>query len=398
MRHLWIGLCLNDRLEQEILDHGGKLMSSKVSQDNLVAGLDALGIEMDSLNAYPFPLTAKKVPRESWSRTGRSTDVHAGYRNRKYINRLARRRALVREAHRWALAHRGEDVTVWVFAMHSPFLAAALEVKKQIPTARICLIVPDLPQYMDLGMNRIKKVLKAIDWRYIRRTLPHIDRYILYSRHMAEFLHLKDGTWCVMEGSINERDVLEEPVPHPADITAVMYSGVTDLRYGLPELLDAFALLDDPHYELWITGGGNAVPLIEERAAADPRIRYFGFLPSREELLRKQKSATMLINVRKPDEPASAYCFPSKLFEYMISGNPVLSFRIPGIPEEYFDYLIAMEDSTPATVAAAIKRVAAMSPEEREQYGERSKQFVLSQKNETRQAERMFRFVQGTTA
>ena len=47
---------------------------------------------------------------------------------------------------------------------------------------------------------------------------------------------------------------------------AVMYSGVTDIHYGIPELLDAFALIKKENYELWITGTGNAVPLIKDRA------------------------------------------------------------------------------------------------------------------------------------
>ena len=33
----------------------------------------------------------------------------------------------------------------------------------------------------------------------------------------------------------------------------------------------------------------------------------------------------------------------SKIFEYMVSGNPVLSTRIKGIPDEYFDYIIPLD-------------------------------------------------------
>ena len=108
------------------------------------------------------------------------------------------------------------------------------------------------------------------------------------------------------------------------------------------------------------------------------------FLPSRKDLLLKQKTASMLINVRKPEEEASAYCFPSKLFEYMISGSPVLSFKIPGIPDEYFDYLIPMENSNPKTIANAIINVGNMKTDDRETLGNKSREFVLNNKKKSK--------------
>ena len=395
MKYLWLGMEINDTLRDRILAHNGKLLSGMISQENWLTGLDSFGIDMDSINAYKFPLSMRQVSRETWTRPGGGNAVSVGYVNKRYVNSLARKKAMIREAHDWAAAQTDPQVTVFIYSMHSPFLAAALEVKRVIPTAKILLIVLDLPQFMDLGMNRVKKLLKWVDWQYIRRALRKIDRFVLYSVHMADFLHLKKGSYCVLEGSINEADVLEETPEKPEDTVAVMYSGVTDLRYGLPELLDAFSLLEGDRYRLWITGSGNAVPLIEERAKQDSRIRYLGYLPSRRDLLLKQKEATMLINVRKPDEAASAYCFPSKLFEYMISGNPVLSFRIPGIPEEYFDYLIPMEQATPAAIAESIRQVAYMSPEERERVGVRCREFVLREKNKTAQAGRLLTEAKG---
>jgi glycosyltransferase involved in cell wall biosynthesis len=276
--------------------------------------------------------------------------------------------------------------------MHSPFIAAALEVKRIIPNAKIVMLVPDLPQFMHLTMSKTKRFLKALDWQYIKRAIKRIDKFALYSKHMAEFLKLKENSWCVLEGSINQNDVLNEEPEKDDNIVSVMYSGVADTRYGLPELLDAFSLIKEDNYELWITGIGNAVPLIKERAEKDSRIKYLGFLPSRKDLLLKQKSATMMINVRKPEEAASAYCFPSKLFEYMISGSPVLSFKIAGIPDEYFNYLIPMENSNPQTIADAILEVGSMNIEDRETLGKKSREFVLSNKNKNAQAEKLLAF------
>ena len=394
--YLWIGMCSSEEEKKHIVSCGGKLLSAIVSQDNLVCGLSK-EIEMDSINSVRVPnyprYKEKKVKSFQWSRTGTSKDVSVSYLNYKYIGLYFKTKALEKEAKEWAKNHKDDEVTVFVYSMHSPFMAAAKVVKKIIPTAKVVLIVPDLPQYMDLGMNKVKKFLKAIDWKKIQGLMKFVDKYVLYSRHMAEFLKLEDGRWTVMEGSINENDVLDEKVEKNDNIVSVMYSGVCALRYGIPELLDAFSLIEEENYELWITGAGNAEALIKERAEKDKRIKFYGFLPSRKDLLLKQKEATMMINTRKPNEKASAYCFPSKLFEYMISGNPVLSFDIPGIPEEYFNYLVKMDEVSPKCIAECIKKVAKMPIDEITELGEKSKKFVVENKNKNAQAKKILEFV-----
>jgi len=392
MRYLWIGVCLSDTQKQEIIKKGGKLLSANVSQDALVAGLEENGICLDTINGHSFPATFKTVSEERWSRNGTSEDISVGYRNIKYLSVYSKTRALRRAAKEWAKKHREEDVTVIIYSMHSPFLACAAEVKKIIPSAKINLIVPDLPQFMDLHMSRLKKMLKAMDWRKIKKLMKKIDKYILYSRHMASFLGLADGTWTVMEGAFDTNTAINETPEKREGKLPIMYSGVLDMRYGIPELLDAFSGLDE-RFELWFTGTGNAVPLINDRAKADPRIKNFGFLPSRRDLLLKQKEAAMLISTRRSDEAASDYCFPSKIFEYMVSGNPVLSARIGGIPEEYFNYLVEMKSTSAENIRAAIETVAAMPEAERIERGEAGKRFVLEQKNNKAQAAHILAFV-----
>ncbi len=397
MKLLWIGINYNDKMEAELLSYKAKILSGAVSQANLIAGIDANGWDtMDSINSYKYPAYPNgpfKVERKEWSRTGRSKDVSVSYLNVKYLNHVSRKNALKKEARRWAKAlDPNEEVVVIVYAMHSPFLAAAKEIKRIHKKTSISLIILDLPQFMDMNMSRVKKVLKAMDWKKIRKYMRSVDKYILYSKHMAEFLGLTDGTWTVMEGSYDASLLVEDKdVDKDESKISVMYSGVLDLRYGIRELLDAFEDLDE-NYELWLTGNGNAVPLIKERAEKDGRIKFYGYLPSRYDLLKKQREATMLISTRDPSEQASAYCFPSKIFEYMVSGNPVISTEIKGISDEYFDYLVPLKTISPEEIAATVRGVAEMDKAEREALGKRGRAFILEQKNNVAQAKKMLDF------
>ncbi|MBQ7288439.1 MAG: glycosyltransferase [Clostridia bacterium] len=396
MKYLWIGMGISPEQKEQIIKNGGKILSANVSQDAILDGLEQNGVFCDTINTYglsSYPRYKEKhIPEYNWTRNGITVDKSVGYPNYKYISHYFKSREITKACRAWAQAHKNEQTTIFIYSMHSPFLDGAVAAKKHMQNAKIVLIVPDLPQYMDLAMSPLKKFLKALDWQKIKSKIKHVDKFILYSKHMADFLDLKEGTWTVMEGSFDLSSLVEETVEKNEDKISIMYSGVVDMRYGIPQLLDAMQLLDD-RFELWLTGGGNAAGFIKERALRDKRIRYFGFLPSRKDLLLKQKEATMLISTRRPDEPASAFCFPSKLFEYMISGNPVLSCRIKGIPEEYFDYLIEMKSTEPAEIAKAIQQVADMSSAARKERGEAGKQFVLKEKNNVVQAEKILAFV-----
>lgn len=398
-KYLWIGMCLDKKLKDTIINNGGKILSAGVSQDNILEGIEKnTHINFDSINSYSLSSYPKykefKINTYYWSRNGISKDVFAGYINIKYINHYFKTKSLIKEAKKYLLyLNKNEYLNIFVYSMHYPFLKTAVFLKKKLRNVKIILIVPDLPQYMDLSMSFIKKQLKKVDWINIKKLLPFIDFYILYSSHMADFLGLKKSQWLLMEGSVNINDIKGYEIKQTNNDKKIiiMYSGVLSLKYGIAELLDAFEMIDNTYYELWLTGGGDAEELIEKKSIEDNRIKYFGYLSSRQDLLALQRKASMLINIRKPDE-ASKYCFPSKLFEYMLSGKPVLSTVIGGIPEEYFNYIIRIEYLKAENIKEAILKVAKMPEEKRNEIGEKAKRFIVENKNNIVQGKKIVEY------
>ncbi|MBU9735534.1 glycosyltransferase [Diplocloster agilis] len=398
MQLLWIG-CLES--EEEFKVKAGKgydLASAQVSQQNLVSGLEQVsGLYFDSINGSvlpPYPVYRDRIIAPvTWSHVNGSYDISVGYKNDKYINRINCKNAMLKAADDWIeKRYRQRELVVFVYSMRSAPMAAACRIKKEITKARIFLIVSDLPQFMDLGQNRIKAMLKQIDWITIKKMQSKFDGAILYASKMAEYLKLPDDKWMLMEGSFNPGDEIDS-AKEKRQSKAIMYSGKLDKEYGIPMLLDAFMQIEDENIELWLTGGGNAENYIGQCAAKDKRIKYYGFLPTRTDVLRKQKEADLLINMRLPSEQASAYCFPSKLFEYMVSGVPVISFQLEGIPEEYFEYLILVESESLKCLVDAIKGGLQMSNAERLAMGKRAKAFIYDAKNNITQSERICQFV-----
>ena len=202
---------------------------------------------------------------------------------------------------------------------------------------------------MDLDMSAVKRILKALDWQVIKRLLTSIDSFVLYTEFMAQFLRIPDHKWMLMEGSLSVEEIPSKLPIHNRTKTTVMYSGALDKKTGILEFLQAIGFIRDEKYEFWFTGSGNALQEIILASKRDARIKYLGFLPTRKDLLKKQQQATMLINMRLPSAQRSEYSFPSKLLEFMISGRPVLSPKLGGVPDEYYKYLVEIPSTTPVS-------------------------------------------------
>lgn len=395
---LWIG-CLESDEEFKIkAKKGYDLASAQVSQKNLLYGIEEVsGAICDSINGSvlpPYPVYKDRIiePVE-WCHKLGAADISVGYKNNKYINRLNCKKAMLKAADKWCnTRYKGEGVIVFVYSMRSAPMATACRIKEKIPQAKIYLIITDLPQFMDLGQSRLKAALKKIDWKSIKKMQKKFDGFILYAEKMADYLEIPSGKWILMEGSY---DTSEQRAVTAERKKAVMYSGKLDEQYGIKMLVDAFMSISEPDVELWLTGGGNAESYIQECAKKDTRIKFYGFLPSREDVLRKQAEASLLINMRLPSEPASEYCFPSKLFEYMATGVPVLSFKIKGIPKEYADYLYFIENEDVESIAEAINAVLKVPLLERNQKGNKAKMFIVEQKNTRIQCERIWEYING---
>lgn len=172
-----------------------------------------------------------------------------------------------------------------------------------------------------------------------------------------------------------------------------MYSGKLEKGYGIPMLIDAFMQIKDKDLELWFTGGGNAEEYIRDCAIKDSRIKFWGFLPTREDVLNKQLQAALLVNMRLPSETVSTYSFPSKLFEYMATGVPVLSFKSEGIPEEYYKYIITVEAETTQALMNTIKYAMDMSLEKRTLLGRQARSFICNKKNHIIQSTNICKFI-----
>ena len=214
---------------------------------------------------------------------------------------------------------------------------------------------------------------------------------------MAGFLGMQDKKWMVVEGSINIKDIqtittqCRENNKPQNEKKVIMYSGWIDKSFGIDKLIDSLSYLDNT-YELWITGVGPYENELKRIASNDKRIKYYGFISKREELLQLQTNASIMLNIRDPQIEAAHYCFPSKLFEYMLLGIPVLTVNLRGIPTEYKQFLYEIDVFNSKQIAHSIQKV--MNDPRRFEKAIAGKRFIIDEKNNLTVAKKIIRFLE----
>ena len=334
---------------------------------------------LNSMFVYPFPAGHKKmiIPSFSFSHKENAKDYNCGVINLFGVNYFTRYLNLRKQLRK---RYHGKEVTIFVYAMHAPFLHAVKSLKK-VAKVRTVLICPDLPEFMNTSTNEsfIYRLLKKIDVSLIHSALGSVDNFVFITQQMNERINTENKPYVVVEGiAVNQASLKNEKLSSKR--IQLMYSGTLHLRYGVKNLLDAFLLCDNPNLELLVCGSGDFDHQIGQYIEQDKRITYLGEI-SQDEVLKLQKNADILINPRQNNEEFAKYSFPSKLMEYLASGNPVLAYQLDGIPEEYTEYLIYIEGNEISDLVKAINDVADLSQEKRDAVGKRNREFVENYKN-----------------
>lgn len=259
-------------------------------------------------------------------------------------------------------------------------------------------LIADLPRdmYITQKKNGLKQWLKM---QYLKRTLRlqgDFDGYIYLTEAMKEVIN-PEKPYVVMEGIPDLSIVSEEAERISTKRKAIMYAGGLYEIYGVLNLVDAFEKIEREDVELWIFGEGTASEKIKERAQNNPKIIFFGS-KSRTTVLEYEKKATVLVNPRNPLDEFTKYSFPSKTIEYMLSGTPFLTTRLPGIPKEYYPYLFLSEDNDAQSLANALEDILDMPKEVRRKKGLDAKKFVINHKNATVQAKIVLDFINDTVS
>lgn len=326
-------------------------------QQRLIAGLRAQDVNLEVVSAPfigPWPTAYKDMLFKGFE-TGESAEnvqyVHFnniwGYRN---ISRTAALKKRVRDFVRKSKAVKRAII---VYCPHTPFLEAAAYGKRLDQSIHIHMVVPDLPQYMNLSKKAhpIYDFFKKIDIRKMEELIAQVGSFMLLTKYMVDKLHVGNRPFIVVEGITDIKGIPPEKKEHGKKVA---YAGKLVEAFGAKRLLEAFEMIDDPEASLHICGGGELKPYVEEMCQKDNRIHYYGVV-SAEKANEILQNADVLVNPRQNDDEYTKYSFPSKNIEYLMTGNAVVAYILDGIPEIYRTFFNVPETNETVALAKAIK-------------------------------------------
>lgn len=315
---------------------------------------------------------------------------HVGFLNIPFIKQFSVCFSFFHQTLRW-LAHNrhNEDKYIIMDAAYVtvlPFVIGAANLYRCKKTAVFCDIYEYMGAVKDARESENVRFVHRLFRRLSGRMYRKLDGFILLTEKMNQVVNLSQKPYAIIEGLVDiHMSAVDNRPEHKTDKNVVMYAGALREQYGLKNLVEGFMRYEDENARLWIYGAGDYSNEITKAARADARILFYG-LADLEEVVKREIEADVLINPRPANREFTQFSFPSKIMEYMVSATPVLTTRLPGIPDEYYDYIFTIDADAPEDITRALQRVFCLTKNALHEKGRMAKQFVLEKKNNVEQA------------
>lgn len=254
-------------------------------------------------------------------------------------------------------------------------------------------IVTDIPGYL---VNNDKKVLVS-SHKLAKKLIINLNKFIMHgfgyyvflTKQMNALVNNKNHPFIVIEGQVDiNMSSVDNIIENKHSKRICLYAGALNRLYGVHTMVEGFLKAHVPNAELHVYGSGSYGDELIKICKTHNSVKYFGVVPN-EAVVKEQLRASLLINPRPSTEEYTKYSFPSKNMEYFVSGTPVLTTNLPGMPQEYKDYAFIISDETVDGIAKELGEVLSMKLEKLHLFGLQAKEFVLREKNNVIQAKKI---------
>lgn len=273
--------------------------------------------------------------------------------------------------------------------------AGALLAAKICKINTVC-IVTDIPGFMandESARAGFFKMILSIFNKIYQFVLHNFNAYIFLTKQMNEVVNTKHKPFLVLEGHVDKKMSDFSNVSNDKYLpTVVLYAGSIHKIYGIQILVEAFVNLHIDNCELHIYGDGDFASSLNDLCKANPQVRYCG-VKANHLIVQEELKATLLVNPRPTNNAYTKYSFPSKNMEYMASGTPLLTTKLPGMPPEYLEHVYLIEDESSAGLTSTLRSVLTKPRSELHTKGDNAKTFVLMEKNNVLQSAKVLKFL-----
>lgn len=392
MNIIYLGLLYSDTFLQTKSQYtnNGLQMATHNFQKNLLTGLKSKeNINIALINVPPigsFPLHCKKIfmPSEI-----NDTFIQRGYVNIPVVKKIQQEKQIIQEVEELLMNVNIAETVLVAYSPYIPFLKAIRYLKRKHPKLQTSMIVTDcIPGREDMKKNMTRRA--KIQGNRIVDLARFVDDFVLLTEYLSETLEIKGKQFVVVECICNEYQ--EKNKVNKVSKNRCLYTGTLEPEFGVFELANAFASIKNS--ELWICGDGKDRKRIEKVAEEYDNIKYFGFL-SMDAVKQLRDECDFLINPRKPTGTYTKYSFPSKTAEYLMSGKPVIMYKLEGVPDEYDEYINYLSGNRECEIKNELEDIFYQNYEQLLDKSEKARNFMLNDKNSKKQAQKIIDMWEG---
>ena len=264
-------------------------------------------------------------------------------------------------------------------------LARGASLGAKISGKKTVSIVTDFPEFLEAKDNvRRNKVFHKI--------IDSSSGYIFLTEQMNGILNKNAKPYVVIEGLVDSDMENTAHKEFSRCKKKVVYAGTLLKMYGIKNLCESFIKICKPDEELHVYGDGDYVPELNELVKNNKNVFYHGNCLN-ETVVSAELESVLMVNPRPNVGEYTKYSFPSKTLEYMVSGTPLLTAKLDGIPSEYYSYVFSFESSLETDLSNMLRRILDMPLDELEDFGNKAKMFAIDNKNNVKQARKIIEFI-----
>lgn len=380
MKVLFVSGSMSNRLQKELYEKYRAAGSFAIQKyyKLMEDGFARNGIEIEALSDIPIP---KKMMPFRYKSFGKEKEKNVYYKYVPYIRFQPLYQPFVLlyimwKVFWWSLRNRKEGVVLCDTLLPCRCIGAAWG--SVLGGSKRVAWITDMP-----GMYDASHIIHYEDMNLLGKTQMKLIRkfsaFIFMTEQTNGILNPNHRPYMIMEGIV---DPDMKPLKKIEKDTTrnILYAGGLLEEYGIDYLCQAFMRLGQDNVRLVIYGKGPFVEKLKEYSKQDSRIDFRETVPN-DVIVAEEQKATLLVNPRFTSAEYTFYSFPSKNVEYMVSGTPIVTTRLAGIPSDYEPYIYTFDEETIEGYSTTLGKILNKSDEELITFGARAQQFILQNKN-----------------
>lgn len=230
-------------------------------------------------------------------------------------------------------------------------------VKRNFSQVKILPFIFDSHKIAISKFSKIKKILADLYFELGRFFVRKFDGYIFFQEKAVSRLKIKKKPCFITKPgvSISRDDMVEAHVCNQKTDYLVTFCGSLTYLNGIDLLIDSLNNFEGTNFRFVVCGKGPLLPSVLYATKKYKNIEYLGVLPDKaiSELYRK---SSIILNLRRLEDEAMDFAFPSKFFEIVSTGKPIITTKIIN-DLELIDYIYLLEPMTSAELTNVLNGI-----------------------------------------